>query len=297
MNAFLELLQQQFVENAFVAGTLIAIVSAIVGYFVVLRAQAFAAHALSHVGFAGATLAALLGISGLLGMSGFIAAAALGMGALSKRIRGRDVEIGMILSFALGLGVLFLRLYSDSASETVSVLFGSILSVTYTDIVTTLVFGIGTLIVLAVIFRPLLFSSIDPEVAEARGVPIKVISILFMFLLAITVAEAIQVVGVLLVFALIVAPAAAAQHLTRKPFSAIIIAIALGLFFTWGGLLLALATPYPVSFYIAALAAITYFFAVRISHWIRPHARMHDDHPGREVKSDVINFSKRSGII
>ena len=283
MNAFIELLQQSFVLNAFMAGTLIAIVSAIVGYFVVLRAQAFAAHALSHVGFAGATFAALVGISGLLGMSGFTIAAALGMGALGKRIHGRDVEIGMVLSFALGLGVLFLRLYTNSSSETVSVLFGSILSVTHANIVYTLIFGIGTLIILAAIFRPLLFSSIDPEVAEARGVPIKALSIIFMFLLAITVAEAIQVVGVLLVFALIVAPAAAAQHLTRKPFSAIAISIALGIAFTWGGLLLALITSWPVSFYIAALAALTYFAAIRIGHCAHPHVRAHEDHPGREI--------------
>jgi zinc/manganese transport system permease protein len=282
MNTFIELLQQPFVMNAFLAGTLIAIVSAIVGYFVVLRAQAFAAHALSHVGFAGATFAALLGVSGLLGMSGFTVAAALGMGALGKRIRGRDVEIGMILSFALGLGVLFLRLYSNSSSETVSVLFGSILSVTQTDIILTLIFGVGTLIILAAIFRPLLFSSIDPEVAEARGVPLKALSIVFLFLLAITVAEAIQVVGVLLVFALIVAPAAAAQHLTRKPFSAIAISIALGVAFTWGGLLLALATAWPVSFYIAGLAAVTYFVAIRIGHFAHPHARAAHEHAGRE---------------
>lgn len=283
MNTFIELLQQPFVMNAFMAGTLIAVVSAIVGYFVVLRAQAFAAHALSHVGFAGATLAAVLGVSGLLGMTGFTVAAALGMGALGKRIRGRDVEIGMILSFALGLGVLFLRLYTNSASETVSVLFGSILSVTHTDIVLTLVFGLGTLVVLAAIFRPLLFSSIDPEVAEARGVPIKALSVIFIFLLAITVAEAIQVVGVLLVFALIVAPAAAAQHLTRKPFSAIAISVALGVAFTWGGLLLALVTSWPVSFYIAALAALTYFAAIKIGHFARPHARVaYDAHGGKE---------------
>lgn len=271
MNTFIELLQQSFVENAFMAGTLIAVVSAIVGYFVVLRAQAFAAHALSHVGFAGATLAAVLGISGLLGMSGFTVAAALGMGALGRRIRGRDVEIGMILSFALGLGVLFLRLYTNSASETVSVLFGSILSVTHEDIVLTLVFGFATLVALAAIFRPLLFSSIDPEVAEARGVPIKMLSMIFIFLLAITVAEAIQVVGVLLVFALIVAPAASAQHLTRKPFSAIAISVALSVAFTWGGLLLALATSWPVSFFIAALAACTYGAAITIGHARRAH--------------------------
>lgn len=272
MNSFLQLLQQPFVINAVVAGTLIAVVAAIVGYFVVLRAQAFAAHALSHIGFAGATLAAVLGISGLAGMSGFTVAAALGMGALGKRIRGRDVEIGMILSFALGLGVLFLRLYTNSASETVSVLFGSILSVTHTDIVLTLVFGIGTLIVFAAIFRPLLFSSIDPEVAEARGVPTKTLSMIFMFLLAITVAEAVQVVGVLLVFALIVAPAAAAQHLTRKPLSAIAISAALGVAFTWVGLFLALVTSWPVSFFIAALAALTYFVSVKMAHRLHPHA-------------------------
>jgi zinc/manganese transport system permease protein len=276
------LFEQSFVQNAFIAGTLIAIVAAIVGYFVVLRAQAFAAHALSHVGFAGATLAAVLGVSGLLGMAGFTAAAGLGMGALGKRIRGRDVEIGMILSFTLGLGVLFLRLYTNSASETVSVLFGSILSVTQTDILYTMLLGIGTLVILAAVFRPLLFASIDPEVAEARGVPIKALSVLFMFLLAITVAESVQVVGVLLVFALIVAPAAAAQHLTRKPFSAIAISVALGIAFTWGGLLLALATSYPVSFYIAALAAATYFVAVKIGHFVRPHKSALHEHLGRE---------------
>lgn len=280
----LSLLHQSFVENAFIAGTLIAIIAAIVGYFVVLRAQAFAAHALSHVGFAGATLAALLGVSSLLGMSGFTMAAALGMGALGKRIRGRDVEIGMILSLALGLGVLFLRLYTNSASEAVGILFGSILSVTSGDIILTIVLGLLTLIVLAIIFRPLLFISIDPEVAEARGLPVKSLSIIFMLLLAITVAEAIQVVGVLLVFALIVVPAAAAQHLTRKPSSAILVSIALGVAFTWGGLLLALATSFPVSFYIAALAAITYFAAVTASHLAKPH-RTEDVHPSREIKS------------
>jgi zinc/manganese transport system permease protein len=280
----LQLFQQSFVQNALIAGTLIAIVSAIIGYFVVLRAQAFAAHALSHVGFAGATLAALVNTSALLGMSAFTVIAALGMGALGKRIRGRDVEIGMILSLALGLGVLFLHLYTNSASEAVGVLFGSILSVTQENINLTIVFGIATLIALAAIFRPLLFASIDPEVAEARGVPVKALSIIFMLLLAVTVAVAIQVVGVLLVFALIVVPAAAAQHLTQKPFSAILFSIALGVAFTWGGILLALVTSYPVSFYIAALAAITYFVAVGASHFIKPH-HYEDAHPDREVKN------------
>ena len=140
-------------------------------------------------------------------------------------------------------------------------LFGSILSVSRENIILTIICGIGTLVTLALIFRPLLFASIDPEEAEARGVPVKTLSIVFLLLLGITIAEAIQVVGVLLVFALIVIPAAAAQHLVRKPFSAIFLSIILGIAFTWGGLLLALATSLPVSFYIAALAALSYFAA------------------------------------
>lgn len=270
---FFTLLKQPFVENAFIAGTLIAVISAVIGYFVVLRAEAFAAHALSHAGFAGATLAALLGANSLLGMSGFTVLAGLGMGALGKRIRGRDIEIGITLSFALGLGVLFLRLYTNSASETVSVLFGSILSVTRANIVWTIVLGAATLSVLAAIGRPLLFASIDPESAQARGVPVKLLSIVFMLLVAITVSEAIQVVGVLLVFALIVAPAAIAQHVTRRPFSAIMLSVALGGVFVWGGLCLALATRFPVSFYISVIAALTYFVVLGASHAVRPHAR------------------------
>jgi zinc/manganese transport system permease protein len=278
----IELFHQQFVQNAFWAGTMIAVLAAIIGYFVVLRAQAFAAHALSHIGFAGATGAALIGASSLVGMFVFTMLAACGMGALEKRIQGRDVEIGMVLSFVLGLGVLFLRLYTNSASEAVGVLFGSILSVSATDVFLTFVFGVVTLAVLAAIFRPLLFASIDPEVALARGVPVKFLSIIFMLLLAVTVAEAVQVVGVLLVFALLVAPAAAAQHITRKPFSAVAVSIVLGLLFTWGGLFLALVTNLPVSFYIATLSALTYFTTVNLSHTFKPHHTKPHPHPHGE---------------
>lgn len=279
----LEILQQPFAQNALIAGTVVAIVAAVIGYFVVLRAQAFAAHALSHIGFAGATGAALVGVSSLVGTIGFTLLAALGMGALGKRLRGRDVEIGMILSFALGLGVLFLRLYTSAANEAVGVLFGSILSVTPGDVMITLAAGLSTVIVLAILFRPLLFISIDPAVAEARGVPVRFLSIIFMLLLAITVAEATQVVGVLLVFALIVVPAAAAEHLTRKPLSAIILSIVFGLGFTWGGLLLAFVGRYPVSFYIAELAAATYFIAVNASHAFQPHRLAPVEDPHQEI--------------
>ncbi|MGH7203418.1 MAG: metal ABC transporter permease [Candidatus Levyibacteriota bacterium] len=274
----IHLLHYQFVQNAFLAGTIIAIVSAILGYFVVLRGQAFAGHSLAHIGFAGATGAALVGLSALSGTFIFTILAALGMGALGNRIRGRDVEIGMILSFALGLGVLFLKLYTTNAAEAVGILFGSILSVTSFDLVLSILSAIITLLVLLFTFRPLLFSSIDPEVAEARGVPVKFISILFMVLLAISVAEAILVVGVLLVFALLVAPAAIAQHMTKGPSATISLSIVLGLFFTWGGLFLALLLHGPVSFFIAGLASLSYLIAVPFIHMVSPHFYKHETH-------------------
>lgn len=279
------LLGYQFVQNAFIAGTVIAIVSAFMGYFVVLRSQAFAGHALSHIGFAGATGAALLGLSSFTGTLLFTVLAALGMGALGKRIQGRDVEIGMILSFALGLGVLFLKLYTTNATEAVGILFGSILSVTSSDILICTISAIITFILLILIFRPLLFSSVDPEVAEARGVPVRLLSTFFMILLAVTVTGAILVVGVLLVFALLIAPAATAQHIAKRPLTTILLSIAFGLFFTWGGLLLALFFHGPVSFFIAGLASLSYLLAVPVYHIISPHFYTPLPHNDREQQS------------
>ena len=278
------LLQYEFVQNAFLAGTIVAIVTAVIGYFVVLRSQAFAGHALSHIGFAGATGAAILGISSLLGTFAFTLLAALGMGALGERVRSRDVEIGMVLSFALGLGVLFLSLYTRYATATVNVLFGSILSVARSDVLIMLCSGLATLLLTAFLFRPLLFASIDPEVAQARGVPVRMLSVLFMLLLAITISEAVQVVGVLLVFALLIAPAATAGRLVHRPFTAIALSVALGLIFTWSGLILAFVARLPVSFYIAALAALSYFASVLISRSLSPHRYKEPPHPNRECK-------------
>ncbi len=280
----MSLLHYQFVQYAFLAGTIIAITSAVIGYFVVLRSQAFAAHALSHIGFAGATGAALIGISSLTGTFLFTILAALGMGALGKRIQGRDVEIGMILSFALGLGVLFLKLYTTNANEAVGILFGSILSVTTFDLWLSVITGTITVFALIVLFRPLLFASVDPEVATARGVPVDLLSVMFMILLAATVTEAILIVGVLLVFALVIAPAAIAQHISRKPLTTILVSILLGLFFTWGGLLLALLLHGPVSFFIAGLASVSYLIAVPFVHTISPHmSHKTVAHEGEEV--------------
>lgn len=265
MQAFFNLFHYEFVQNAYLAGTMVAIVAAIMGYFVVLRAQAFASEALSDIGFAGAAGAAVFGIGSLLGMFALTILAALGMGALGDRLRGRDVEIGMVLSFALGLGVLFLTIYSQSGANAtvgVNVLFGSILSVTHGDVQTTLYTGSATLILLALLFRPLLFASIDPEVAQTRGIPVRLLSMIFLVLLAVTAAEAVLVVGALLVLALLIAPAATAQRLTHRPLTSIILSVILSLAIIWGGLTLAFVGPgshLPVGFFVAALAALFYF--------------------------------------
>ncbi len=281
----LELLQHEFVQNAFLAGTIVAVITAVMGYFVVLRAQAFAGEALADIGFAGATGAAVLGVSSLVGMFFLTLLAAMGMGVLGERVRGRDVETGMVLSFALGLGVLFLTIYTQfgtNASEGVGVLFGSILSVTRSDVLITLVSGVITLLLLAFLFRPLLFASIDPEVARARGVPVRLLSIAFLMLLGVTTAETILVVGVLLVLALLIAPAATALHVTKRPLTSIGLSVALGLLFTWGGLILAFVGTgrhLPVSFYISALAGISYFVSMIAARMRTPPRHRDLPHP------------------
>jgi zinc/manganese transport system permease protein len=269
------LFQQEFIQNAFLAGTVVALVAAVVGYFVVLRAQAFASESISEIGFAGSTGGPLFGVSSLIGMFILTILSALGMGALGERVRGRDVETGMVLAFALGLGVLFTSLYASgkNAVATVSALFGSILSVSRGDVLTTLISGIVVLLLLAFLFRPLLFASIDPEVAQTRGVPIRRLSIMFLVLLAVTTAMAIQVVGALLVFALLIAPAASAARLTHRPLTTIVLSIVLGLGITWIGLILTIVGTgryLPASFYIATVATFTYFVAVLISRWHAP---------------------------
>ncbi len=274
----LQILGFEFVQNAFLGGTIVAIVAALVGYFVVLRAQAFAGEALTDIGFAGATAAALLGISSLLGMLGLTLLSALGMGALGNRIRGRDIEIGMVLSFALGLGVLFLSIYTqNSASHSnagINILFGSVLSITRTDVYLALGGSTLVLIALSILFRPLLFASIDPTVAEARGVPVRLLSTLFLLLVAVTVAESVLIVGVLLVTALLIAPAAAAVNMTHRPRTTLILAVLLSLGITWGGLILAFVgtiRQLPVGFYIATLATICYLVSIVVGRRLSPH--------------------------
>ena len=250
--------------HAFQAGTIIAVVAGAIGYFVVLRGSAFAAHALSHIGFAGATGAVVLGFNPIFGLLAFTLGAGVAIGALGTRLRGRDVTIGIVLAWTLGLGVLFISLYRGYATEAYAILFGEILGISTSDVAVTLVAGAITLVAVVAIYRPLLFSSVDEDLAAAKGVPVTVLAVAFMAVLAVAVTEAVQVVGVLLIFALVVTPAAIAVRFTSRPAIAIAAGVGLALAFTWLGLAIAFYSPHPVSFFITSLAFATYV-AVRIA--------------------------------
>lgn len=255
---FGEIFRYAFMRNAFLAGTLVAIVAGIVGYFVVLRGLSFAGHSLSHIGFAGATAAILVGLSSLYGLLAFTIGSGMMMGWLGKRLQGRDVVTGIVLAWMLGLGVLFLSLYKGYATEAYAVLFGQVLGISQRDVIITLITTVVTLVVLLAIYRPLLFASLDEEIAEARGVPTQLLSLLFMVVLALAVTAATQVVGVLMIFALLVTPAAIAERLTVRPHLTILCSIVLSLLFTWLGLFVSYYLPYPVSFFITTFAFVTY---------------------------------------
>ena len=252
------MLEYDFMRNAFAAGSIVAIVAGAVGFFLVLRSLAFAGHALGHVGFAGATGSALIGIDPLWGLLAFTIAAGIAMGVLGERLRGRDVGVGIVLSFALGLGVLFLYFYTSHAAQATAILFGNVLAVNAWTLRALAVLAVICLGALAAMSRPLLFATLLPEVAEAKGVSPRLISVLFLVVVAIAVAEAAQVVGVLLVFVLMVAPAAAALRLTTRVASGVALSIALALAGTWVGIALAYLTDWPTTFWIVVTSCAIY---------------------------------------
>jgi zinc/manganese transport system permease protein len=258
------MLQYDFMRHAFEAGTIVAIIAGIIGYFIVLRRSAFAAHALSHIGFAGAAGAVLFGINPIVGLLVFTSGGGIAMATLGRKAANRDVQIGIVLAFMLGLGVLFISLYSGYATEAYSLLFGEILGISSGDVFVTLVAAIILLAALAIVYRPLLFTSLDEDVAEAKGVSIFWIGVVFMLLIAVATSIAVQVVGVLLIFALMVTPAAVAQRIARLPAQGIAISVAVALLATWFGLFISFYLPYPVSFFITA-ATFAVYLAVRVA--------------------------------
>ncbi|MDX6512201.1 MAG: zinc/manganese transport system permease protein [Gaiellaceae bacterium] len=258
---FTQLLGQHFVHTALLAGAVVATVSGAIGTFVVTRGASFGVHAISELGFTGATGALVIGIDPVIGMFGGSLAVGLVLGLLSLRGRERDSAIGAVLAFGLGVGVLFLSLYHGYATTATNLLFGSIVGVSDHQLRVLALVGLLVLLGIGAAYRPLVFSSVDPEVAEARGVPLRALSVVTFLLLALTTAEAIQVVGVLLVLTLVITPAAAAQRLTSRPGTALLLSVAIALVSTEGGILLSLAKPWPTSFFISAISFAAYLLA------------------------------------
>jgi zinc/manganese transport system permease protein len=262
MGITIDFLAYDFMRHAFVAAGIAAIVSGVTGYFLIMRGQAFAGHALSHIGFAGATGAGLIGLAPLWGLVGFTLVAGVVIGAMSERISNRDVAIGVVLALALGFGLLFMHYYAGFATQATALLFGNVLAVSISTIWALAGLSALTVAGLALIMRPLIFASLQPELAEAKGVNLRLVSTAFLALVALAVSACAQIVGVLLVFTLMVGPAAAAQRLTNGLWTGLALAAGLALTQAWAGLAIAFYTDWPVSFCIALLSAATYFTAL-----------------------------------
>jgi zinc/manganese transport system permease protein len=247
-----------FMLNAFRAGTIVAVLAAAVGWFMVLRRQSFAGHTLALVGFPGAAAAVWLGLGVALGYFAFCLAAALVIALLpvgSRRgYREESAAIGTLQTFALASGMLFVGLYKGFLNGTNTLLFGSFLGITAGQVVLLAVVAVAVLGVLTAIGRPLLFASVDPDVARAHGVPARLVGTLFLLLLGATAAEVSQITGALLVFALLVLPPATAQLITVRPVRGLVLSVVLALVTVWVALFVAFYSPYPIGFWLTTLA-------------------------------------------
>lgn len=260
---FVSILHYEFMQHAFIGGTIAAILSGVVGYFVIIRNLSFAAHALGHIGFAGASGALLLGLTPLTGQFILTIAAALGIGALGNRISKNDMVIGIILSFCLGLGTLFLHFYGGYAGQAMIILFGNLLGISKHDLHLMVGLTIISLIAIAIIARQLLFSSFEPELAEAKGISLFSISILFVLIMATAVTIASQVVGVILVFTLVIGPPAIAVLWTQQFWTGMSMSVFLSIVIVWLSICLSYLSDWPISFWISALVFVLYLLSVQ----------------------------------
>ena len=253
-----DILTSPFMQHALIGGSMVAVAAGLLGYFVITRQNAFAAHALAHIGFPGATGAILVGAPLTLGLAVFCVGGGVLIGLFGRRLADREMATGTILSLATALGVLFAALASANSRTTTSVLFGNLLAISRSQLVVFGAFTAAVVLVLAVIARPLVFASVDPEVAAARGVPVRALGLAFVVLLALTITMAVQVVGTLLLFALVVTPAATALRLTARPGYVAAISVGLALASVWGGLLLASMIDLPPSFFVVSTAVLAW---------------------------------------
>ena len=254
-----------FMVNAFRAGTILAILAGLVGFLMVTRRQAFAGHTLSTVGFPGAAGATWLGMSAGYGYFAFCLVAALVIATVPSSARlgftGESALVGIVQTFALACGYLFVVLYKGVLGGTTALLFGSFLGVTTGQVRALAILAIALLAVLGVVGRPLLFASVDPEAAKASGVPVRVLDVAFLLLLAATAAGVVQITGALMVFTLLVLPAASARELTARPSRAMALSVVLALFVTWAALAVAFYSPYPIGFWLSSLSFAVFLAA------------------------------------
>ncbi len=261
-----QLFALHFMVNAFRAGTIVAITAGAIGWFMVLRRQSFAGHTLAVVSFPGAAGAILIGISAAIGYFGAAIIAALSIALVRRSAGGQGYShesavIGTVQAFALACGALFVSLYGGFLNSLTALLFGTFLGISDGQVITLGFVGAGALLVLMVIGRPLFFATVDPDVARARGVPVRLLSTVFLVLLGCCAAEVSQITGALLVFALLVMPAGAAQQLTARPAVSFGLTIGLALVITWLGLGVAYFSVYPVGFFVTTFGFATFILA------------------------------------
>ena len=261
-----QLFALHFMVNAFRAGTVVAVIAGAIGWFMVLRRQSFAGHTLAVVSFPGAAGAILIGVSATAGYFAAAIAAALVIALVPRSAGGQGYSqesavIGTVQAFALACGVLFVSLYGGFLNSLTGLLFGTFLGISNSQVLTLALVAVGALAVLALIARPLFFSTIDPDVARARGVPVRLLSVVYLVLLACAAAEVSQITGALLVFALLVMPAGAAQRLTARPALSFALTIVLAVAITWLGLAVGYFSIYPVGFFITTFGFAAFVLA------------------------------------
>ena len=272
-----QLVSFPFMVNALEAGTIVAVMAGVIGWFMVLRRQTFAGHTLSVVAFPGAAAATLAGLPVALGYFGFCGVGALALAGISGARRSHGSEsaaTGSLQALALALGFLFVSLYHGILNGLDALLFGTFLGITHQQVIVLLAVGAASVILVAVAARPLLFASVDADVARAAGIPVRLLGTGFLLTLGLAVAATSQITGALLVFALLVTPAAIAHQITARPFLGVALSVATAVAVTWVGLALAYFSVYPVGFYVTSLAFGLYV-AVRVTRFAlrtrRPH--------------------------
>jgi zinc/manganese transport system permease protein len=283
---WLEVLQADFMRNAMIGGALVAVAAGLLGYFVIVRQHAFAAHALAHIGFPGATGAVLLGLPVTLGLAVFTIVGGLAIGFAGKKVADREIATGTILGFATGLGLLFNSLASKNAGAVTNVLFGNLLAISPDQLVLFGGFTVLLAVAVAAIARPLTFASVNPHVAEAKGVPVRALGVVFMVLLALVITMAVQVVGTLLLFGLVVTPSATALAITARPIWVGVIGTAIGLCSVLSGLVLAAMFNLPPSFFIITVAVVIWAVTLVVTRERHGPAEDHHEHEHAHVHGD-----------